>query len=384
MNDTRFKVCFCLLVQVIFIQGTNRDNTLVAVLMVKNEAPVIEQTLQPFIDGGIRSYFIFDTGSTDNTQVVAKNFFKRHGITNAYVIEEPFIDFATSRNRALDLTEQYFPGALFMLMFDAEWHLHNIEGLLQFCEQERNATNKAYLIRILSSLDFYVGRLLRCKSGARFSGVVHEAVSAQKRVPSDIFFELRTTKYGAKKSRQRWVRDCEKLLAEHHKNPTNSRTVFYLAQTYECLGELELALYWYSMRKDLGGWDQENFVTVYRLGRLCEKLGRRTGDQHWSEQAIEYYMQAYWMRPCRIEPLVQMAIQSWDQQQFELSFFCAYIAAVAPYPQDVLFIEKPLYDFTRYDLLRRAARKCKRYAVVRWAKKQIKKGKQKIFTLPST
>ena len=56
------------------------DPVLVVVLMVKNEAKVIEDTLQPYIDGGIKHFFIFDTGSTDNTVEVTQECFKKNNI----------------------------------------------------------------------------------------------------------------------------------------------------------------------------------------------------------------------------------------------------------------------------------------------------------------
>jgi len=51
------------------------DPLLVVVLMVKNEALVIKETLQPFVDGGVTDFLIFDTGSTDGTQKVAQEFY---------------------------------------------------------------------------------------------------------------------------------------------------------------------------------------------------------------------------------------------------------------------------------------------------------------------
>ncbi|HZW60718.1 MAG TPA: hypothetical protein VFF04_00670, partial [Candidatus Babeliales bacterium] len=57
------------------------DPLIVAVLMVKDEAPVIVKTLQPLVEGGIDAYFIFDTGSTDNTRELAQQYLTDHAIT---------------------------------------------------------------------------------------------------------------------------------------------------------------------------------------------------------------------------------------------------------------------------------------------------------------
>src|SRR3546814_6686783 len=77
--------------------------------MVKDEEQVIAPTLQPFVEAGIDSYLIFDTGFTDKTIEATQNYFAEHNVTNGHIFQEPFIDFATSRNRALDLAEEHVP-----------------------------------------------------------------------------------------------------------------------------------------------------------------------------------------------------------------------------------------------------------------------------------
>ena len=42
--------------------------------MVKNEAHVIEETLQPFVDAGIDHFLVFDTGSEDKTVDIALSY----------------------------------------------------------------------------------------------------------------------------------------------------------------------------------------------------------------------------------------------------------------------------------------------------------------------
>ena len=78
--------------------------------------------------------------------------FDEYGITQGYILQEPFIDFATSRNRALDLAEELFPKAAFMVMLDAEWYLNDAKLLLEFCETclKRGDLYSSYLIRSLN------------------------------------------------------------------------------------------------------------------------------------------------------------------------------------------------------------------------------------------
>src|ERR1700733_13139824 len=114
------------------------DNLLTVVIMVKNEVDVIIPTLKLFVDAGITKFLVLDTGSSDGTQHKTEEYFKQLGLEHAYIIEEPFIDFAASRNRALDLAEQIFTHTTFFVMLDAEWYMHNVEGLITFCVENRN------------------------------------------------------------------------------------------------------------------------------------------------------------------------------------------------------------------------------------------------------
>lgn len=330
------------------------DPLIVAVIMVKNEEPVMASTLKPLVDAGFTSFFIYDTGSTDNTIQVTRDFFQESGITDFCIAQEEWIDFAASRNRALRLTQDFFPHATFMLMLDAEWHLHNGEELLKFCEEQKDSSEVLYHIRIVGpNRDFGVPRLIRCNCNIQFVGRIHEIPNVFKnertKVPNTIHFELASTHYGIEKSKKRWVRDCEILHEEFARNPFDCRTVFYLAQTYDCLGDYQNAIKWYKHRAQMPGWDEENFMTYYRLGQVYMAVAEH-------EQAIQAYFKAFCLRPHRAEPLVKLAEYYLETQQYALSFTFAKRAVELPYPaQDVLFIDKWFYDFLRYYYLGIAA-----------------------------
>ena len=349
------------------------DQILVVVLMVKNEETVMRATLQPFVDGGVDSFFIFDTGSTDNTIEVTEQFFAEHGITQGYIAQEPFIDFATSRNRALDLAHERFPNAAFMVMPDAEWYLNDARALVDFCELclQREDTYSSYLISI-ANLGNYSCRLFRCNRGVRFMGVVHEVVAqaVTVKVPDTIYFDYLPASHGVEKTAKRFVRDRELLLQEHQNKPWCTRTLFYLARTCEDLGNWEEAYSFYKIRAKMIGWDEEDFIVWFRLAQTIKKLVLRSEHKDkysWSE-ALEYYMQAYQMRPHRIEPLVEIADYYVYMNQMNLAFLFAQRACEAEYPfKDVLFIENYLYDYYRYELLARCSWYINEFEIGEWA-----------------
>lgn len=342
----------------------------VVVLMVKDEALVINQTVEAYIKAGLQSFLIFDTGSTDNTIATVQEYFQAHNVQNWRTTEDPFIDFATSRNRALDLAEGLFPDATFFLMPDAEWYLHNVEGLINFCNEHVDDDADSYLIRIVNdSIDFPTLRLIRAKTGARFVGDVHEVIVAKKykKTPKDIFFRLGASRGGIEKSRQRWTRDLKNLLARHEKDPKDMRTLFYLAQTYECLGDLENAYKYYEIRAEQEGWVEELFETHYRMGKIIVFLAKTNPAYTWY-MAQDHFFIAHKLMPHRAEPLVKLAEHYWPDggspENAPLCYLYAQRAYQLPYPeQDLLFVDPEVYLFNRYELLSKAAWQVGDYAL---------------------
>lgn len=338
------------------------DDAFVVVLMVKNEESVICQTLDPYVKAGMNSFLIFDTGSTDRTVEVVTEYFQENDIINWHIFQEPFVDFEISRNRSIQLAEECFPEAKFFLLPDAEWYLRNVEGLIDFCNEQADKDIACYLIRIANgNIDFRTSRLIRNGVGARFVGDIHEVIHADsyEKAPGDIYFELGASRVGIEKSRQRWHRDKEKLLKRYHANPDDPRTTFYLAQTYECLGELEDAYGYYLIRVKQQGWIEETYEAYYRLGRITDYLSKTHSNYTW-HMAQDYYFAAHALMPHRAEPLVRLAEHYWPDGEgpsnAPLCYLYAKRAFELPYPEhDVLFVCPDAYQFKRYELLSKAA-----------------------------
>src|ERR1700680_162948 len=72
-------------------------------MIVKNESKIIKRCLTsvlPIID----YWVIVDTGSTDGTQNIIKDFMKEKGIPGE-LHERPWVNFAHNRNQALELAK---------------------------------------------------------------------------------------------------------------------------------------------------------------------------------------------------------------------------------------------------------------------------------------
>jgi hypothetical protein len=347
------------------------DNLLTIVIMVKDEVDVIIPTLEPFVNAGITNFLVLDTGSTDGTQIKAREYFNECGCEHAYIIEEPFIDFAASRNRALDLAEQIFPNTTFFLMLDAEWYMHNVEELIVFCEHNKNyirpgCTGGSYLIRLLTvqdSINNYIPRLMRRGKNVRYAGVVHETIQQEASgiAPDSVYFEYAPAQSGRDKSKARCIRDYALLKKSHENDPTNMRTLFYLGQTCQFLDDWEQAIFYYHKRLELGELSEEKYLAAYRIGCAIEYLMETSQNsdilqKYTWEDALRYYLIAHNMLPHRAEPLFRIACYYIRHNQHAVAYLFAHRAAQLPYPHNNgLFVEKRIYDHLRYDILGQCA-----------------------------
>lgn len=330
---------------------------LVVVLMVKNEEAVIIPTLEPFVQGGVEAYLIFDTGSTDKTIETVTDYFRRMNITNYIIEQEPFVNFAVSRNRALDFADYYFPHAGFYIMPDAEWYMQRVDQLLEFCasELEHNVDQDVYAISNGNdSTEFDSMRLFRANKKVRFDleRDVHECPLTTKtimRVPRDIHFLWLPSDVGNDKTIKRTDRDISLLLQKYLKNPLDERSLFYLGQTYCVRQEYAKSLFYFRQRVQLLGFAEERFIAMYRIAQITEVLAYRN-EESWAH-ALDYYLQAYAYRPSRAEPLIHIANYYLNNESPELAFMFAHKAVLTPYPNDSLFINKELFNFEQYRIL---------------------------------
>jgi len=348
---------------------------LTVVIMVKNEADNIIPTLKPFVDAGVASFLVYDTGSTDGTQDLIREYFKDCAIEHAYIVEEPFVDFATSRNRALDLAEQIFVHNTFLVMLDAEWYTYNVNELMRFCELHKNyispnCTGSCYLMRLFSladSINNYTPRLIRQGYNVRYVGVVHESIPnrASGIVPDSVYFEYRPQQCGQDKTKARLVRDYALLKKHLDDNPTDMRTMFYLAQTCQFMNEWEEAIFYYQKRLDRGALCEEKYLAAYRIGCAIEHiLAEGSITQYRWEDAFNYYLIAHTMLPCRAEPLFRIACHYIRQNQHAVAYLFAIRAAELPYPSNhSLFVENKIYNYLRYDILGQSALYAEEYAI---------------------
>lgn len=309
-------------------------------MIVKDEASVITETLEsvaPFID----TYSIVDTGSSDDTIDVIKAFFRTKGITGR-VHERPWKDFGHNRSEALELARA--EGG-YALMFDADDLLH---GQPDFS----NLKADGYLVRIASgNLRYWRHQIFSSRRQWRYEGVLHEYATCDEpglvteRQSGDWWIESR--RLGARSNAtDKYDRDAEILLADLAKNPDNSRSVFYLAQSYFDARRWDLALERYTARVSMGGWDEEVFYSKMRSGECLIHLDRPRGE------ILDALLGAWEFRPSRAEPLHLLARWHREHAMYAQAAMFARTALSIPFPHsDALFVSSSVYDWQVRDEL---------------------------------
>ncbi len=356
-------------------QAQGGNPLLVVLLMVWNEKDVIIPTLESYLtkdilagkDNGEVAYVICGGGqSTDGTLEIAQEFLEKKKIKHSLVTCEPWVDFSTNRNACLKLVRTKFPQSTFILFVDAEWYIRNMDELVNFCKEEAaKAAQGAQLpcyYRIMikrPGTQFGQQRLFLTHDDVEFEGPCHEIPTkyANASVPKNVYIDLGWSKNGSEKSQKRWYRDRDLLLKDLLAHPTNVRSCHYLAKTEMWLGNYRNAYTYFKIRTGMNSFPEEDYEAQYYLAVVTEILAGddQTSSCTW-EEALKYYLKAFTMRPHRAEPLIKIAWHYLNENNYALSYVFARRAYELPFPEnDVLPIEKNLYDFDRHEIVSRCA-----------------------------
>ena len=125
-------------------------------------------------------------------------------------------------------------------------------------------------------------------------------------------------------------------------NPNEVRTNFYLANSYFDTEQYEKALKYYKIRIKLGGWEEEIFYSIYRVGIIYLKLKKY-------EKAVLKLMNAYQLNPTRVEPLYEIIKHYRLSKNYNLANLFFRQAILIPEPSSsALFVNLDIY---RYKLI---------------------------------
>ena len=270
------------------IEEVDKIPTLCLNMIVKNESQVIIRLLSSVITI-IDTYCICDTGSTDNTIELIKNFFEEHDIEGK-IIQEPFKDFGYNRSFALKAAAGMSDYAI---LLDADM-------ILEIKQFDKSILSQADSFCLLQgSEDFYYQnmRIVRNNNTFTYLGVTHEYVSTPPdnhnvNIGKDQLFINDVGDGGAKADK--FERDIRLLKKGIEEEPSNVRYHFYLANSYKDNGNFDEAIEFYHKRIEMGDWEQEVWYSYYNIANIYEA-------RNDMGNAILYWMKGYNHNPMRLE-----------------------------------------------------------------------------------
>ena len=307
-------------------------------MIVKNEAPVIARCLasvKPWID----HWVIVDTGSTDGTQDIVREFMQ--GVPGT-LHERPWKNFAHNRNEALELARPY---GGYLLFIDADEQLRAPEG---FAWPRLTADGYTLTCR-MDGWEYQRNALVAARVRWRWEGVLHEYLTAAQHGPWEALRGpvIDVSHDGARaRDPETYVRDMALLEQAVRDDPANTRNVFYLAQSCRDAGRIDAALAWYQRRVDMGGWEEERWYALFQAAVLQER------QQAPAPAVRDAYLAAYAARPQRAEPLCELARYHRERAEYALATMFALQATQIPQPTaDILFVDTQVYAWRALDEL---------------------------------
>jgi glycosyltransferase involved in cell wall biosynthesis len=300
-------------------------------MIVKNETKVIKRCLEsvkPLID----YWVIVDTGSTDGTQEMIKDFMKD---IPGELHERPWVNFAHNRNEALNLAKTK---ADYLLFIDAD------DTLAYAPDFKKPKLDKdCYYIKIkYGGMSYDRIQLIKSTPNWKWAGVVHEVLVSDTTFDGGFLNGVTMVIVGGgdrSHDPKKFEKDAALLEKAVQDDPTCGRHVFYLAQSYRDAGKLELALKNYEKRFAMGGWDQEVYWSLYQIAILQEDLN------YPEETVSKSYVKAYNYRPTRAEPLYRLSSYYRRKENYLLGYLVAQLGLQIKEPNDVLFVESWMYDY---------------------------------------
>ena len=321
--------------------------SLCLVMIVKDEGDTIRKCLSK-VAPYISYYVICDTGSKDNTIEEIKSTMEELQIPGE-IHERPWVDFEVNRTESLNLAKG---------ICDYRWII-DADDLFEVVNPQVNpfvdlppGIDCFQIMYRLNSLQYHRAQIVKSDQDWSYKGVLHEYLDLQGKTPI-VQSQINGDKCKVNASisplkradslEEKYSNDAVILEKALEKDPTNSRYMFYLAQSYRDSGQNLKSLEAYQKRVDAGGWPEEVYYSMYMIARIKERLGNHPDD------VIQAYSKAWEFRPERLEAAFHCMRKLREQGRWVLSFTYGSMALKNPGTSDILFVEPEIWQWRLLD-----------------------------------
>ena len=309
-------------------------------MIVKNEAHILPRCFAsalPIIDASI----VVDTGSTDGT--VAFLHLIEYLTDGRYKCSESaWKDFSTNRNELLAIAKYHDNADTYLLLLDADEVLQISPEFLAWLHDDNQCDPVYNVATNLSGVSFSRPALVRAGTACHYEGKIHEYLVVESGhgrivdVPGLIKYPMQDS--ARAKDPDRYFKDVVLLEQELERDPCNTRTLFYLAQSYRDTDQIQRAFDMYAKRAAIReGYSQEIFYSKWMMATMGARLGLK------DEEQIALWENAIKEDLLRAEPLYGYAHFWRDRGCHYQALKYARTAAALKIPEGALFVSERVY-----------------------------------------
>ena len=324
----------------------HKHQTIALSMIVKDEEEVILRALDS-VKHIIDYYCICDTGSSDNTVKVIRDYLKKNKLEGR-VYQDHWVDFAHNRTLAIGRAQGKCD---YIMTLDADEVFAYYDGNEPDLSKRIVALPKLEADRInvdtwQPGMTFQRTSFMKDSAGPwRWESPVHEVpVTPNEKTFAHLDLVcILPNKDGARaKDPHRFLWDAFHFEKEVIENPEHWRAWFYLGQSYQDADRVDQAISAYKHNAKHTTWDEEAAISYLRIARL---LHHRDG----FDAALPYYWKSYARYPKRAEAMYEIVRYYRRQKMYGLAAkFVPFMLSTDP-TTDLLFVETEIYNWKAKD-----------------------------------
>jgi GR25 family glycosyltransferase involved in LPS biosynthesis len=236
--------------------------TLCLNMIVKDEAHILRETLAHLLSVFPITYWVIDdTGSTDGTQTIIREFFSERGISGE-LFETPWRNFGYNRSQAFAHAHGKTD---YVLVWDAD---DSVTGTLRLPP----LTADSYPLQFGNESGFRYQRVQIFNNRKRwhYVGVLHEYATCLDPVEhgpliAGDYYCVSGKSGNRSKDPEKYRKDAAVLEQGLLDEPDNARYAFYCANSYKDAGDTENAIRMYKRVLAMNGWAEEKYLACVRI-----------------------------------------------------------------------------------------------------------------------